>query len=66
MKNLLIILAFLPLAAQAQYLTGIATRYDDSFVEWNFFSEDEEEGELKMRWQLQDDWTQWDYRFEDA
>lgn len=50
----------------AQYLTAISTRYDDSFVEWLFFTENEdEEGELKMRWQLQNDWTQWEYTLGD-
>jgi hypothetical protein len=68
MKNLtaVFLLLFLPLLAEAQYLTGIATRWNDSFVEWLFFTENEdEEGELKMRWQLQNDWTQWEYRLND-
>ena len=64
-KSLPILLFFfLPFLLKAQYLTGIATRYNDSFIEWLFYTEnEEEEGELKIRWQSQEDnWTEWDYR----
>ncbi len=59
------------LFAKAQYLTGISSYYDDSFIEWRFFTEnedgDEDEGELKITWQLRDDdFTEWDYRIGDA
>lgn len=55
------------LVVKAQYLTGISSYYDDSFIEWRFFAEneagDENKGELKITWQLrEDDWTEWDYR----
>lgn len=44
----------------AQYLTGIATLWDDSFVEWEVFTEvEDEKGELKLRWN--NDWTEWEY-----
>lgn len=48
----------------AQYLSGIATRWNDDFSEWIIFLENEEaeEGSLRMRWQNQRDWTVWDYR----
>ena len=65
MKNILplLLLFTLPFTLKAQHLTGVATRYTDSFVEWQFFTEDEEEGELKLTWQFrEDDWTEWDYR----
>ncbi len=68
---LLPILCFLALQLQAQYLTGISSYYDDSFVEWRFYAEDEDgnedEGTLKITWQLrEDDWSEWDYRIGDA
>jgi hypothetical protein len=67
---LLPILLLLALQIQAQYLTGISSYYDDSFVEWRFYAEneagDEDEGTLKITWQLRDDWTEWDYRIGDA
>ena len=54
-------------SAKAQYLSGISTLWSDSFVEWEIFTDDEEiVGELKMRWQMQEDWSEWDYRLEDA
>lgn len=48
----------------AQYLSGIATRWNDDFSEWLIFpeNEEEEEGYLRMRWQSQRDWTVWEYR----
>ncbi len=64
-KTLPILLLFtLPFALKAQYLTGVATRYNDSFVEWLFYAEDnDDEGLLKLTWQFrEDDWTEWDYR----
>jgi len=56
------LLSFLPGFLSAQYITGIFTKYSDSFTEWRLFTENEdEEGELNIRWQIQSDWTQWDY-----
>jgi len=61
-----IILLFAPLLLHAQYLTGIATAWSDSFVEWQLFSDEEEVmGNLKMRWPTRNDWTEWDYRLGD-
>ena len=46
-----------------QYLTGIATKWSDSFSEWYIYTDVEgEEGELKQRWALRNDWTEWEYR----
>ena len=63
----------LALQGRAQYLTGLSSYYDDSFIEWRFYTmneaeaEEEEEGDLKITWQLRDDdWTEWDYRIGDA
>jgi hypothetical protein len=49
---------------QAQYITGIATRWNDSFSEWEIYAVDEEElsGELRMLWPMRNDWTDWEYR----
>lgn len=68
---ILAICLFSALASQAQYLTGMSTYYDDSFVEWRFYTinedEEEDEGDLKITWQLrQDDWSEWGYRIGDA
>ncbi len=68
---LLPLLLLLALQIQAQYLTGISSYYDDSFIEWRFYAEneagDEDEGTLKITWQLrEDDWTEWDYRIDEA
>lgn len=47
----------------AQQLSGIATRWSDSFGEWIVFAEEEEEpGELRLRWTNLDNWTEWEYR----
>ncbi len=43
-------------------LTGISARYDDSFTEWIVYTDDEDEtGEIKMRWMQRNDFTKWDY-----
>lgn len=66
MKKILAIAIFplLPLLLKAQHLESVSTRYNDSFIEWQFYLENEEQpGELRIRWQsLEDDWTEWDYR----
>lgn len=69
MKSILVFFIFhiSIFSVQAQYLTGMSTSWSDSFVEWEIFTDDEElNGELKMRWQMQEDWSQWDYRLDDA
>lgn len=51
------------LPAQAQPLTAVATRFNNSFQEWTIDREGESyAGELRRRWQTTDDWTAWDYR----
>ena len=60
---LLLSLHFAAPAVYCQVLTGLSTRWDDSFREWVVQSADGEgQSELRMRWQMQNDWTQWDYR----
>ncbi len=59
-----IFLSFSPWLLSAQYLTGVATYYNDSFIEWRFYTElEEEEGDLRLQWE--DDWSEWDYRLGD-
>ena len=48
---------------QAQVLTGISADWDDSFKEWTLYTDDQDlEGELKTRWMLNDDWSDWSFR----
>jgi hypothetical protein len=52
-----------PLIVNAQLITGIGTRWSDAFTEWIIYTDNEElEGDLTLRWQLQGDWSEWDYR----
>ena len=55
-------LLFFSVAVQAQFITGISTKWSDEFTEWIIYTDDEDiEGEVTMRWQMQGDWTEWDY-----
>lgn len=57
----------LAIPLQAQVLTGMATRWNDSFAEWMIYTTTEgEEGELRLRWATQGDWTEWQYRLHEA
>ena len=64
MKKWIILISFFVFyKTQAQILTGISARYNDAFVEWDIFTDNEnEKGTLTMTWQSPDDWTQWSYR----
>lgn len=56
----------------AQTLSGISTRWADSFAAWEIFGMDETDststdeikiGELSQRWiNTKDDWTEWDFK----
>jgi hypothetical protein len=67
MKKLLFLLFSLHISlSQAQILTGISARYNDAFVDWDIYTDnDDEQGSLTMTWQKPDDWTQWTYRIGD-
>lgn len=68
MKKLffLLLLFAMPWFVQAQWLTGVATKWNDSFIEWSVFTEnEEEEGSLEIRWKRQLDWSNWDYQVGD-
>ncbi len=77
-RTALALLATLLLGSRsfAQTLSGVSTRWSDSFVEWQVFAwpettgdEEEQEkpdeiqvGEFRQRWgALRDDWSEWDY-----
>ncbi|MCC6281952.1 MAG: hypothetical protein IT262_15215 [Saprospiraceae bacterium] len=58
----------------AQVLSGVSSRWSDSFVEWEIFIQpeiargeeepppEEQYGELKLRWlNVRDDWSEWDF-----
>ena len=69
MKNLfnflLLSLCCFQLNAQ-EILTGVGTKWSDEFREWTIYTDDEEvEGDLIMRWQMKNDWTEWDYRIDE-
>lgn len=59
--------AFLfPVLLSAQILSGAATEWSDSFREWNLYTlEEEQEGELRLRWNTGDDWSEWNYNLGD-
>ncbi len=51
----------------SQHITGLGTRWSDSFAEWVIYTDIEgEEGELRQKWQMQDDWTDWQYQLGNA
>ena len=50
-------------AGSAQIVTGLATYWSDSFREWIIYTDDEnEEGELRLRWADSGNWKEWDFR----
>lgn len=64
MKYLLFVsILFLATVSKAQYLAAIATEWDDSFVSWQIYldEEDSEPGTLNLKWPLRQDWTEWEY-----
>lgn len=69
MRNKKLSLAFFLLllyhTVSAQYLAGLVAVWNDKFDEWEFYTEDEEAGELRVKWTLKEDWTEWDYRMGD-
>jgi len=68
MKNYLFLLLalFWPCLSNAQWLTGIGSKWNDSFIEWTLFTEEEElEGDLELRWKRQLDWSIWEYQLGD-
>lgn len=55
------------LQSQAQVLSGISTKWNDTFGEWTLYTDNQElEGDLQLRWLTNNDWTEWEYRLGDA
>jgi hypothetical protein len=64
--RLILPLLLISIASHAQYITGIGTKWSDEFTEWNIYTDDEDlVGEITMRWQMQRDWTEWDFNLGD-
>ena len=63
MKKYLLPISFslIPWLLTAQYLTGVVTYYNDSFTEWRFYADLEEEGGTLLQ-QWGGNWRAWDYR----
>ncbi len=64
-KKIVFLLLLSPAIISAQHnLEWISTDYDDAFFEWTITT-DSLEGELDMRNIFQEDWSEWDYSYED-
>lgn len=54
-------------SAVAQEIIGVSARYDDSYREWDIYDDSEAIiGEFVQRWQMNDNWKEWDLSFGDA
>ena len=65
---ILIILCSLLLqnAAHAQRLVKLSTRFNDAFVEFDLYGENDVRGSLTLTWQQPDKWTEWNFRMGDT
>lgn len=58
----LIIFFFTFTTVQAQVLTGFSAHWSDSFAAWDFYADSTEEtGALRQKWEMNNDWTEWEY-----
>lgn len=54
------------LRLDAQVVTGLSAYWDDSFLEWIIYTDDEHvEGTLQPRWLHREDWTEWEWELGD-
>lgn len=61
-KFLFFIFTLTTLHLQAQMLTGISTKWKETFGEWTLYTDNQEvEGDLQLRWLTNNDWTEWTY-----
>ncbi len=59
----ILLIPLFSLQGASQQLQAIATNWSDSFAEWTIYTTEEgEEGSLQLRWKMNSDWTQWEYR----
>ncbi|MEM6319638.1 MAG: hypothetical protein AAF960_18340 [Bacteroidota bacterium] len=68
-KQIAIILcmSYAIIALQSQILVGLSAKWNDDFSEWLILTDDEAiEGDLRMTWPMQRDWSSFDYRIEEA
>lgn len=57
---------FFSASLYGQYLAGLAAVWNDKLDEWELYTEDEDDlGELRTKWSLSTEWTEWDYRLGD-
>jgi len=64
---LLLLCLVLPQDGIAQKMTGIFTKFNNTFREWTIVTEDEDlRGELRLKWIHSDDWTAWDFTLGDT
>ena len=48
--------------AQTQTMLGLATRFNNAYVDWDIYVDSNETGNLSMTWQQPDKWSDWNYR----
>ncbi len=68
MKTMLMafMLLFVSAFSVAQQVTGLVTKFSDTFRDWEVYTTDPDiRGELRMRWYMQNDWTVWDMSYGD-
>ena len=64
---LLISLVMVSHLALSQNFSSISTAWSNDFAEWNLFQGEQEDpiGQIKLRWQLKRDWSEWEFRIGD-
>ncbi len=54
--------SFVP-SLTAQEITGVASKWSDSFKEWMVYTDDEDViGTISLQWPLRNDWSSWTYQ----
>lgn len=70
MRHICLVFIFVLLGVSkgiSQDIIGIGSRYSDSFREWEIHTTDKwRTGELRLRWEIREDWTEWDFRLGDT
>lgn len=64
----IIVLVISPMLLFGQYFLELHSEFDDSFRAWNLVLEQDSseiEGELELSWDMNNDFTQWQYRIDD-
>jgi|JI7StandDraft_1071085.scaffolds.fasta_scaffold167857_2 hypothetical protein len=70
MKKIFFFIIFLGTSlvnSNGQEIVGMSSRYDETFSVWDIYDDSEAViGEFSQRWQLNNDWTEWDIRYGDV